>query len=309
MAESHEISGPCSSMELTCNEGAPTLAGWRRDAAAMHGSENGEGSMKGKCKCGWQRFASAISILMLGLGIGAGEAAGASWKEEVLLHDGRKMLVERSQTRGGRREIGQEIPVARHGLWFSIPETGRTIEWETEFGLEIEKTSLVPLAIEIVGTNPYLVATPAGCIAYNKWDRPNPPYVLFRFDGKEWQRTSVAQMPGEIKGANVVIGALTLATERRLTAHPDAVSANEVATMNAEARNPDVLYLREFVRQPIKVAQTDDCGEMAYDGKGGWVGVGWFRDQPSLDACLRYCARNQIEPGYCRCNQFFKGKE
>lgn len=31
---------------------------------------------------------------------------GYSWKEEVLLHDGSKIVVERSVERGGRHEIG-----------------------------------------------------------------------------------------------------------------------------------------------------------------------------------------------------------
>ncbi|MCK6385958.1 MAG: hypothetical protein L6Q52_16705 [Rhodocyclaceae bacterium] len=205
----------------------------------------------------WPRLRPALGISILWVCVNASEAVSAvSWKEEVLLHDGRKMIVERSQSRGGRREIGQETPVAKHTLWFTAPDAGRTIEWESEFGLEVEKSSLLPLAIDVVGTVPYLVATPAGCIAYNKWGRPNPPYVLFRFDGIEWRRAPVAQMPSEIKGANIVIGALTLTTERRLTAHLAAVPNQEIVLLNAEAKNPDVLYLQHFVRQPINVAQT-----------------------------------------------------
>jgi hypothetical protein len=34
---------------------------------------------------------------------------GDSWKEDVLLHDGKKLIVERSQTYGGRHEIGQQL--------------------------------------------------------------------------------------------------------------------------------------------------------------------------------------------------------
>jgi hypothetical protein len=32
---------------------------------------------------------------------------GTSWKEEVLLHDGSTILVDRSVVRGGRHEIGR----------------------------------------------------------------------------------------------------------------------------------------------------------------------------------------------------------
>ncbi len=220
----------------------------------------------------WRR---TISIAILGAIMNACAFGGkASWKEEVLLHDGKKIILERSQTRGGRHEIGQDIPVNRHTVSFAVPGTGRTIKWESEFGLEIERSSLLPLALDVVGGVPYLVTTTAGCIAYNKWGRPNPPYVFFKFDGKAWQRIPLAEFPVEIKEANVAIGALTLRDERRLTGFSGPVPAEEVRKMNAETRSPLVLYLRVFAREPIKVGQTEDCPAMEYDGKGGWRSPG-----------------------------------
>jgi len=55
-----------------------------------------------------------ISILVLGVSMNAfgflGFGNSASWKEEVLLHDGSKIIVERSLSYGGRHEIGQASP-------------------------------------------------------------------------------------------------------------------------------------------------------------------------------------------------------
>jgi hypothetical protein len=68
------------------------------------------------------RAAAGRALLAVGLIVGLTACAGGgalglggdTWQEEVLLHDGRKMVVERSQTYGGRREIGQDLPVKEH---------------------------------------------------------------------------------------------------------------------------------------------------------------------------------------------------
>lgn len=217
----------------------------------------------------------AISILTLGVSMVADAGlfgiGGASWKEEVQLHDGTKVVVKRAQTRGGRHEIAQETPIDRHTITFNLPKTDQTVTWETESGPEPEKSSLILLAIDVIGGVPYIVTTPAGCLAYNKWQRPNPPYVFFKFDGKAWQRIVQAEFPAQIREANVVIG--TLIRERQLTDYRGVLPAADVRRLNEEAKNPDVLYLRVFVREPIEVAQTMDCEEQVYY-KGAWVGPG-----------------------------------
>lgn len=46
---------------------------------------------------------------------------------------------------------------------------------------------------------PYIVAEPNLCRAYNKWGRPNPPYIFFRFDGKDWKRIPLSELPIEFR--------------------------------------------------------------------------------------------------------------
>lgn len=216
-----------------------------------------------------------IAILIMGTSMNAfgflGFGNSASWKEEVLLHDGQKIIVERSQTRGGRHEIGQEVPIAKHTVSFSLPGTNRLIAWESEFGMEPEKSSLALLAIDVVDNVPYLVTTTAGCIDYNKWRRPNPPYVFFRYDGKTWQQIQMREVPVGIKEANVVIG--TQRMERYLTEYSGPVPTYEIKKINTEAKSPDVRHLRTFVREPIKVPQTAECEELIYY-KGAWISPG-----------------------------------
>ena len=48
----------------------------------------------------------------------------------------------------------------------------------------------------------YIVANNMGCLSYNKWGRPNPPYVVFKYEGKEWKRIPVHELPAEINRPN-----------------------------------------------------------------------------------------------------------
>lgn len=214
-----------------------------------------------------QRIAKLGLVFMLAASM---SACSTSWKEEVQLHDGNKIVVNRSQSRGGGHEIGQEVPVNKHKISFTLPGTHKAIAWETTFGQDINDSNLIPLALDVINGTPYIATTNAGCIAYNKWGRPNPPYVFFKYDSEAWQRISLDEFPAEIKEANLVIG-LQL-HERRLASHSGALSAEEVKSINAESRSSDVSYLRLFVREPIKagIGSGERCEELIYY-KGSWI--------------------------------------
>jgi hypothetical protein len=192
-------------------------------------------------------------LLMMGVSMSAGAGlfgfGGTSWKEEVLLHDGSKLIVERSQTRGGRHEIGQEVPINSHKISFTLPGTRKAITWEVTIGLDASDASLGLLALDVVKGVPYIVTSTFGCHAYNKWGRPNPPYVFFKYDGKAWQRIPLAEFPTEIKEANVVEG--TQEHERRLDTHTGVVTADEIKKINGKY-SPSAIYLQVFVREEIK---------------------------------------------------------
>lgn len=118
-------------------------------------------------------------ILTLGVSMSADAGlfglGGTSWKEEVLLHDGSKIVVERSVERGGRHEIGQEPPYKEQSLVFIMPGTNQRVTWEDHYSEDIGTASFLPMLIDIVKDTAYLVASPMGCLSYNKWGRPNPP--------------------------------------------------------------------------------------------------------------------------------------
>ena len=58
-----------------------------------------------------------------------GGAAGRSacsdhWKDEVLLHDGGKIAMDRRQAYGGWQEGGQSLPIMEQAHAFSMPGNG-----------------------------------------------------------------------------------------------------------------------------------------------------------------------------------------
>lgn len=144
-------------------------------------------------------------VFIATLGVSLSACSSSTWKEEVALHDGSKLIVTRSQTRGGRHEIGQEVPVAEHTINFTDPKRNKRISWKSTYGIKITDDNLQPILIDILGDVPYMASRPAGCIAYNKWDRPNPPYVFLKYDGKDWRRIPLTEFPSEFKEANLVV--------------------------------------------------------------------------------------------------------
>ena len=142
-------------------------------------------------------MALMISTTLLGACMST-TAIGAcdSWKEEVLLHDGQKIIVERSQTYGGRSEPGQSPPAKEVMIRFKPPGVTNSITWVSEYGDELGRTNFNLLALHIKQGTPYVVTEPNLCLSYNKWGRPNPPYVIFKHDGKIWQRIALSEQIG-----------------------------------------------------------------------------------------------------------------
>lgn len=181
------------------------------------------------------RLFKAISlVLTLGVSMSA-EAGflgfgGDSWKEEVLLHDGSKIIVERSQSYGGRHEIGQPLPIKEHTITFTLPGSSKIITWTSEYGEDIGRTNFNPLALHILNGTPYIIVEPNLMLSYNKWGRPNPPYVFFKYKGKEWQRIAIEELPAEFQNINLVIN--TLSYGEKLDSQGFA-SAEIVAKLNS----------------------------------------------------------------------------
>jgi hypothetical protein len=192
---------------------------------------------------------------------------GDSWKEEVLLHDGQKLVVTRSQTYGGRREVGQSPPVRQHSIEFRLPDSSNTIKWTSEFGDDLGRTNFQPVALHVLGRVPYLVAVPNLCVSYNKWGRPNPPYVIFKREANEWMRIALSEFPREFREINLAIE--THITSVDVLSSKSLVTAAFVKEWNATLEQPEY---KTILREPIEKAHYGSsihCPELVYY-KCGW---------------------------------------
>lgn len=224
---------------------------------------------------------------------------GTSWKEEALQNDGSTIIVERLVERGGRHVIGQEPPIKHQRLSFIMPGTNQIVAWEDKFSDDIGSASFLPMLLAISKDSAYLVVNPMGCLSYNKWGRPNPPYVVFKYQNKAWQRIPLQELPSEHKQLNLSFSSPDKAAK---AATNGLLSVAQIKKWNSD--DVTLPVYRTIVRTPGTYSETG-CMHLVYDGKGGWLGIDWFTRQPTLDACLKVCKLQDIGPQYCPCNSLF----
>lgn len=185
-----------------------------------------------------------IGALSACAGAAAFAAGQKRWSEAVLLHDGRQIVVERVQNLGGRPTLdARERQMLDETITFTIPDTRRTITWAMSFRDDIpEANGINVVALGIVDDVAYIAGYPAGCIAYNKWQRPNPPQILFKYQGDRWQRVTVVEFPPQVSRANLIVGG------------PPAEGIQAFYTVeqvNEENRDIDTPEYKSVVREPV----------------------------------------------------------
>lgn len=213
----------------------------------------------------WLRAGFAFVGLVI-LGFALNTQAGLfdrtkQWKEEVLLHDGRIVVVERRFKLGGfPSPDAHERAVLDETISFVLPDSEQKISWKTEFRNDVsELNSLSPLLLDVVGGVPYLATSPAGCIAYNKWGRPNPPYVLYKYVDGAWQRIPLQEFPSELVRANLMPTPATSLLKPYYTVAA-AKTERESGNMHAYAKT----ILREAVKGGDAITSCPDFNSQQY---------------------------------------------
>jgi hypothetical protein len=209
-------------------------------------------------------------LLMMGVSMNAdaglfGHSKG--WKEEVQLHDGRVLLIERSYNLGGYPTLdARERRLLDETITFTLPESNQKVVWKTDFNDTVsEPNSLGSLLLDIVGGVPYLATGPAGCIAYNKWGRPNPPYILFKYVNDTWQQIPLKEFPAELVQANL----MNMPTSSQLKPY------YTVAAVKAKLADGNISdYAKTILREAVKGGITS-CEELVHY-KCGWGAPGEF---------------------------------
>lgn len=195
---------------------------------------------------------------------GAAGAGGDTWQEEAQLHDGRTIVAERFVRRGGRSEIGQSGAYVEQQLNFIEPTSGKAYQWSDSYSAELGMANFLLLGLHVVDKVPYVVATPMGCQSYNKWGRPNPPYVIFRAQGSQWERINLTELPAAAQSANLLHSAPDDWVRRHKT---QRVTAQQIQAENA-TNQPQY---RSILREPMTQEQIISmCGDMV-SYKGRWI--------------------------------------
>lgn len=249
-------------------------------------------------------------VLAIGLAAGvfaamcpAWAASGDTWQEEVLLHDGQKMVAERSQSYGGRHEVGQSAPAREHTIRFTLPNSSTVISWTSEYGEGLGRTNFNLLALHVKDRTPYVIAEPNLCLAYNQWGRPNPPYVIFKWEANAWQQIGIAALPPEFTTINLIVNNSRIEEIKDNSKSTGYVPTTYVQVMNG--RLPQAEY-RSILREPMNYDSS--CIAMVTNGKGLWLTQERFKRKPSLDTCLASCKSDDFDETTCPCKQFFKEK-
>jgi hypothetical protein len=142
---------------------------------------------------------TAVLITTLGLVSGC-LGKTFSWKEEVLLHDGKVIVIERSVRTGKVPvEIGQPPGESHQRITLRTVQHG-SVSWDGGKALR-------PMILEIHGGNLYLVALGRTALDYQAYGCPRPPYLFFRYNGEQWERVAYEDFPWQIRQRNLLSGA------------------------------------------------------------------------------------------------------
>ena len=207
--------------------------------------------------------------------------------------------MKRSQSYGGRHEIGQSPRSKNTPLLLPCRIPDKTISWTSEYSEDIGRANFNLLALHIFNGTPYIVAAPNLCLSYNKWGRPNPPYVFFKYDGKAWQRIPLSEFPVEFKTINLIINNGREEYIKKLAGELGHVPAEGIRKINSSLSQPEY---KTILREPL--AKKMACGEMIRT-KDGWLGIDWFSNQPTYEACMKVCEREKVSPQNCPCETIF----
>lgn len=191
-----------------------------------------------------RRIQAIVPVLLVAASL-TSCATVRTWNEEALQHDGSRIVVERTVRLGGRHEVGQRPPIQEQRLTFVVPGSMQKVVWEDAFRADVGTASFLPMLLEIRANVAYLVAYPMGCLSYNKWGRPNPPYVVFRYHERQWARISLQELPGEIVTPNLIFSE---PDEVARNTGEATVSAESIKELYAHYRQPE---FRRILREPL----------------------------------------------------------
>lgn len=127
--------------------------------------------------------------------------------------------------------------------------------------------------------------------------------MVFKYEGKEWKRIPLQELPAEINTPNLIFSMPDIKVEQ---SGKRFMSAEIIKAIIADYKQPEFkTILREAVKGGLGITS---CEKMVPYGKSGWLGLDWFSDKPTYETCLKFCEEKGVSPQNCPCNSLFKGK-
>ena len=123
-------------------------------------------------------------------------AQDLAWKQEVPLQDGRMIVLDRLSHIGAEDVLMRLRMETAQTLTFTHPDSGQRIEWSIPKGL-------LPFMLDFDQGVPYYVLTAHTVGDYNNWECPNPPYMVFKYVDKQWQRIPFKELPEQFSARNL----------------------------------------------------------------------------------------------------------
>jgi hypothetical protein len=172
------------------------------------------------------------------------------WQEEVLLHDGRVIVIDRSVRTGEVPvEIGQAPGESDYTLTFKTSD-GKPVTWDGG------RDRFVPIVLDFVDEVPYVVAIGATGLVYPREGCPKPPYFFFHWSAGEWTRTRYEDFPNAVRNANLSAGLTYRASLRERIARSELITQEDVRMLMRTA-NPEVKMVREDAPNPCATWKDD----------------------------------------------------
>jgi hypothetical protein len=137
------------------------------------------------------RWALMGAVGLLVAAVGAckpSDSDALKWTEDVKLPDGRIVTLTRYQEFKGPHEIGDTPNQSDYWLEFKNPVTGEMVKWEQK------GPGLSTLVLMMDGDAPILLVTPDFGNSSREFNRPNPPYLLYKYE-KSWEKVDLTSIP------------------------------------------------------------------------------------------------------------------
>jgi hypothetical protein len=152
-----------------------------------------------QAKAGGRMKRRLLTLLSAALLAACGKGAEhLAWKQEVPLQDGRVVVLDRLSYIGPEALLMNRLRMeVEQTLAFTHPDGGQRIEWKIPKGL-------LPFLLDFDAGVPYYVFYAHTVGDYNRWECPNPPYLVFKHAGGQWQRIPFEELPLRFVKPNLV---------------------------------------------------------------------------------------------------------